>query len=71
MYDTLTGRVIAATERSVLVMLKDAYGEPRDVWIPRSLIEDGEKLVKADPFYDGGNIDIEVKSWFCEKEGLI
>lgn len=55
----LTVNIIAATDLAVLCEVEDA-----EVWIPRSLIEDGDTLV-----VDMG-VDIEVQQWFAEREGI-
>ncbi len=38
-----------------------------DVWIPRSVIEDGPD---TDTLKRGDHVDVEVRSWWADKEGL-
>lgn len=54
--------VEATTPKAVKLRLEDG----RSLWIPRSVIEDGEDLDESK--FGGG--EIEVKSWFAEKEDL-
>lgn len=55
--------VNATTADAVLLDLGD--GEC-PVWIPRSVIEDGDAIQDGD-----GPDDLEVKTWFLKKEGLL
>lgn len=52
-------QIIAATNRAVLVRLENL----KEVWIPRSLCDNGRDL-------EVGDTDICVEEWFAEKEGL-
>jgi hypothetical protein len=56
--EPIDGTVKASTAKAVLVQ----QGK-REVWVPRSVIENGDELTKGDN-------DIRVESWFAEKEGL-
>jgi hypothetical protein len=58
---TLDGvdQVIRTSGKAVLVRFDDL----REVWIPRSVREDGADLGE-------GDTDIVVAEWFAEKEGL-
>ncbi len=60
-YDTVHCDVIKTTEKAVLVFEED---NERELWIPRSVIEDGESVEEDE------DLDLNVESWFCEKEGL-
>lgn len=51
--------VIRTTRDAVLVRFKDL----KQVWIPRSVCQDGDTLKE-------GDTDIMVAEWFAEKEGL-
>ncbi len=51
--------VIRTTRDAVLVRFKDL----REIWIPRSVCEDGQSLSE-------GGKDVVVKVWFAEREGL-
>jgi hypothetical protein len=64
------GEVIRATDMAVLVRVKPdpqfpgfETPAPREVWMPRSVIDGGYDL-------DVGDTDITVRTWFAEKEGL-
>lgn len=52
-------RVIRVTDRAVLL----TQGDDREVWVPRSVCEDGDSL-------DVGDTDICVSRWFAEREEL-
>lgn len=54
----LSGEIVRVTDKAIL--FNDDSGT--EVWIPKSLIDEDEFSV--------GSADIEVESWFCEKNGL-
>lgn len=54
-------RVIAETDLALLMELEDG-----EQWFPKSVITDAEDIDVGDT-----EIEIEVKEWFAEKEGLI
>lgn len=58
-YEPITGEVIRTTLLAVLV--RDDAGD--EVWVPRSVCEDGDSLEK-------GDTDVRVEPWFAEKEGM-
>lgn len=51
--------VTRVTEKAALLELNDG----REVWVPRSCIEDGEDTAVFDK-------DVAVAEWFVDKEGL-
>ena len=51
------------TDRAVLLEID---GEDR--WIPRSVIEDG--FDPSDENAKGDEVELQIKSWFAEREGL-
>lgn len=53
------GTIIATTDMAVLLERKD----DDEVWIPRSVIDEGDSLEEND-------CDPLVKKWFINKEGL-
>lgn len=57
--ESIDGEVIRTTERAVLVRCPDK----REVWVPRSVCLDGDMI-------EEGDTDLEVETWFAEKEGL-
>jgi hypothetical protein len=52
-------RVKLVTTRAVLIQ----YDGLREIWIPRSVIENGDTIAKDDE-------DVVVQEWFAEREGL-
>jgi hypothetical protein len=56
--------VEAVTAKAVGLRRGTPPGHPNLVWVPRSVIKDGDDLVKGDR-------DICVAEWFVNKEGLI
>ena len=52
-------RIIRVSEKAVLVRFIDL----REIWIPRSVCENGADL-------DEGDTDLVVADWFINKEGL-
>lgn len=58
---TVTAEVKATTDDAVLL---DADGVTEPVWVPRSVIEDGDELSRGD------SGELEIATWFAEKEGL-
>lgn len=61
-YEYVHGNVTRATQKAVLLSVEDLNGT-REIWIPRSCIQDGEEV----SVFDEG---LYVAEWFCEKEGL-
>jgi len=59
-YETLHVDVEFVSMKSIKVV-NEEFGE---VFIPISVIEDGDMIE------EGHDQDINVESWFCEKEGL-
>jgi len=51
--------VILKTELAVRVKFDNGFLQ----WIPKSVIDDGDQI-------ELGQQEIEVRTWFCEKEGL-
>jgi hypothetical protein len=61
--------IIADTKKAILVRCDDF--DPDDtgydeVWIPRSVVEDGEQFMKQDE-----DVTVSIAEWFCEQEGLV
>ena len=56
----ISGQVKIATDRAVLVKLNS---DGREIWIPRSQIDEGDSA-------DEGDTDLSVSTWFIEKEGI-
>jgi len=54
--------IVKATAKAVLVRFSTAGRA--DVWIPRSVCEDGDAL-------EEGDTDVVVQEWFAEREGMI
>jgi hypothetical protein len=52
-------QIIHATDRAVLVR----FMKGREVWIPRSQIEGGNRV-------EVGDEDIAITEWFADREGL-
>jgi hypothetical protein len=60
-YTTIHGDIIVVREKSILLAgIKDA-----DTWVPRSVIRDSETIEEED------DVDLDVETWFCQKEDLI
>lgn len=60
-YETLSGDITKVTMKAILF-----FGDwGQEVWIPLSVIEDGEDLEEED------NADIHVETWWLKKEGLL
>lgn len=57
---TVAGVVTRLTDKAVLYKLRE---QDRVVWIPRSQIQEGENVQLDDE-------DLQVSSWFIEKEAL-
>lgn len=57
---TIAGEVTKTFPKSVLVHLPE---QDRTLFIPRSVILDGDTL-------SPGDTDLVVAEWFCEKEGI-
>lgn len=55
---TIEAEIIGATDAAVLVVIGD-----REVWIPRSVCLEGDKL-------EEGDTDLLVADWFVRQEGL-
>lgn len=64
-YTTIYGDVAYTTDKAVWFYLPDAVDDDDGTWIPRSLIEDGDQVEEDE------DVDLNVETWFCEKEGLI
>lgn len=58
-WTTLDGYTVKNTTLKAVLVMKGTD----EIWIPRSLIQDGEEVRKHDT-------DLVVRTWFCEKEGL-
>ena len=54
------------TDKAILICT--GKGDDDELWIPRSLLKDGEYLQKNPKF---PVITCEVQEWFAHKEGLI
>lgn len=63
--DIVSGDVVRTSEKAVLLDTMNLSGEEVQVWIPRSLITDGESVEV------GLKQDLEVASWFLDKQELI
>jgi len=59
----IEGIVKKPTDLEVLIW-RDGK-ESKQIWIPRSVISDGDHDFEA-----GEEVEIEVKTWFAEREGL-
>lgn len=66
----VAGEVIHTTELAVLVRVERdpqlpgfAPLPPREIWIPRSVCEDGDDL-------EEGDTSVVVRSWWADREGL-
>lgn len=55
----LFGRVMRLTEKAVLFEVEE-NGSPREHWIPKSQIEEGDSVSM-------GDTEIEVTEWFADK----
>lgn len=69
-YEAVSGAVMHMTDKAILLRIdgqfqKTADGErvPRELWVPRSVIEDGDSIKPDD-------MDFHVRSWFAEQEDL-
>ncbi len=60
-YDSVRATVIKTTDKAVLF---DFSGQ--EMWVPRSVIEEGEGIEDIDSFH--GEQIFEIQTWFCEKE---
>lgn len=58
-YVDLDGYRVARTTAKAVLLAKGDF----EVWVPRSVCEDGDEL-------DMGDTDICVAEWFAEREGL-
>jgi len=56
----IRGEVTRTTSAAVMIRHTDS---DRDVWVPRSILLDGDAL-------DIGDIDIVCPTWFARREGL-
>jgi hypothetical protein len=56
--------VEAATPRAIGLRRRGAPVGRSLLWVPRSVVEDGDDILK-------GETDICVAAWFVEREGLI
>lgn len=57
------GEVRSVTAKAVLFIPRGPDGDDGYVWVPRSVIVDGDHA-------EVGDTDLEVASWFVEREGL-
>ncbi len=63
-YIVITGIVTAVTDKAVMLQMDDSPNADNDVWVPRSVINEGRDVEFEDT-------DLEVAEWFCDKEGLV
>lgn len=59
---TITIELLRTTDLAVLVKYHN-----NELWVPKSVIDDGDSLDELDV---GSELDIDIKDWFCEKEGI-
>lgn len=62
-YELLFGEVVHITPKAVLFEYLD-NDETVEIWIPKSVIDDGEEV-------SIGDSEIYVQRWYCEKQDLI
>ena len=65
-FDIITGDVLKTTRDAVLVRCRDTsddFGFPLEIWIPRSVLDDGENV-------DLDDTDFMIAEWFCNEKGL-
>lgn len=60
----IEGRVVARTNRAILLDCDEEATTGH--WVPLSVIEDSEDLKACDFTIQ----ELEIKDWFCVKEGL-
>lgn len=60
----VTLSITRATDKAVMAELAGPDSTIRELWIPRSQIDDGDEVEV------GLNQDLEIAQWLVEKEGL-
>lgn len=60
----VTGRIVRATDKAV--KLRFTRGTHEDLWVPRSILADGDDL-EINTMHE---VDLELPQWWAEKEGL-
>lgn len=60
----LSAEFVHQTERAYCLRFSE---DGPDVWVPKSCVTD----ITEGTLTKGEKIDIEIKGWFCEKEGLV
>lgn len=62
-YETLNVNILAVTDRALKIRTR----RDQTLWIPKSVVEDGEDFTEKDIQNDA---DIRVKGWFYDRECL-
>lgn len=62
-YELIFAELIASTDRAILISPENSEEE---LWVPRSVIECGETI--TDESYES---ELYIKTWFCQKQGLL
>ncbi len=58
-YEYIEGEVIRTTDDAVLLAIPSLD----DIWVPRSLIQDGDEI-------KFGDVGMRIVEWFCDKNSL-